>query len=56
MRYVEALRQKANLGKVKGMSLTSKGAVLEKNVFSSGVNKILRLVLLCFKFSLTLLV
>ena len=39
MRYVEALRQKANLGKVNGMSLTSKGGVLEKNVYSSSVNK-----------------
>ena len=37
--YANAIRKKANLGKVKGISLTSKGRVLDKSIFSSGGNK-----------------
>ena len=39
MHYVEALRQKANLGKVNGMSLTSKGGGLEKMYFLQVLTK-----------------
>ena len=39
MLYLEAIRQKVNLGEVKGISQTSKGGVLEKSLLSAGGKK-----------------